>query len=176
MRTFSLLKGMPVYDRNGELLGEVCDICIGDEGMVTDLLLQMKGFIGKKLRVPVQSISSFGEDGIMVDSNGQCSKYQELDDEYTMHHGRPLAKKMTMTPQGEQLGMLDDVYFLEKEGTIVGYELTDGFFSDITEGKRIIRTLIPPSIGKDAIIVSAINQRGGNAHDEMSELSKQGPW
>ncbi|MBD8003662.1 PRC-barrel domain-containing protein [Bacillus norwichensis] len=176
MRTFSLLKGMSVYDRSGEVLGEVCDICIGEEGLVTDLLLQIKGFIGKKVRVPVQSVSSFGEDGIILDSNGQYSKYRELDNEHTMHHGRPLAKKNTMTPHGEKLGLLDDVYFLEKEGTIVGYELTDGFFSDITEGKRVIRTLDPPNMGKDAIIVSAINQRGGNAHDEMSELSKQGPW
>lgn len=176
MRTFSLLKGMPVYNQRGELLGEVCDICIVEEGMVTDLLLQMKGFMGKKMRVPVQSVSSFGEDGIIVDGNGSYPKYEELVDEYTMHHGRSLAKKNTMTPEGEQLGLLDDVYFLEKKGTIVGYELTDGFFSDITEGKRVIRTLDPPNIGKDAIIVSAIKQRGGHTHDEMSELSKQGPW
>ncbi|MFD1705497.1 PRC-barrel domain-containing protein [Siminovitchia sediminis] len=176
MRTFSLLKGMPVYSRNGELLGEVCDICIGEEGKVTDLLLQVKGIIGKKLRLPVSSISSYGEDGIMVEDLDRHSKYQETEGEYTMHHGQSLSRKAAMTPDGEQLGLLDDVYFLEKEGKIVGYELTDGFFSDITEGKRVIRTLEPPNIGKDAIILSAMNQRGGQIHDEMPELSKQGPW
>ena len=68
--------------------------------------------------------------------------------------------------------MLDDVYFLEEVGTIVGYELTDGFFSDITQGKRVIRTPHPPKIGKDAIIVSVNKLRGGMPHDEMSELPK----
>ncbi|MFK4997612.1 PRC-barrel domain-containing protein [Bacillus sp. N9] len=79
---------------------------------------------------------------------------------------------MTLSNEGKQLGLLDDVYFLEEVGTIVGYELTDGFFSDITEGKRVIRTPIPPKIGKDAMIVSVNKLRGGITNDEMSELPK----
>ena len=172
MRTFSLLKGMPVFDQNGNLLGEVCDICIGEEGKVTDLLLQEKGLLGKKYRLPIQKVSSFGEAGVMLESKDVLGKYRELEHEHTMLHAQPLAKKNALSQQGAQLGLLDDVYFLEEVGTIVGYELTDGFFSDITQGKRVIRTPYPPRIGKDAIIVSVNKLRGGMPHDEMSELPK----
>ena len=59
-----------------------------------------------------------------------------------------------ITKEGERLGFLEDVYFMEEVGTIIGYELSDGFFSDIMEGKRVIRADQPPAIGKDAIIVN----------------------
>ncbi len=42
---------------------------------------------------------------------------------------------------------------MEEVGTIIGYELSDGFFSDIMEGKQVIKADQPPAIGKDAIIV-----------------------
>ena len=45
-----------------------------------------------------------------------------------------------MTKEGERLGILEDVYFMEEVGTIVGYELSDGFFSDIMEGKRVVKS------------------------------------
>ena len=37
---------------------------------------------------------------------------------------------MLFSEQGEELGLLQDVYFMEKMGTIVAYETTDGFFSE----------------------------------------------
>ena len=45
-----------------------------------------------------------------------------------------------ISEEGEPLGFLKDVYFQEEVGTIVGYEITDGFFSDITEGKQVIKS------------------------------------
>jgi|UPI000425B63A uncharacterized protein YrrD len=50
--------------------------------------------------------------------------------------------------------MVKDVYFYEKVGTIVGYKVSDGFFSDLTQGS-IARTLMPAAIGRDAIIIQA---------------------
>jgi uncharacterized protein YrrD len=166
---------MPVYNENGDRLGDVSDICIREDGKVSDLLMSSKGLLGKKQRLPIQSIISYGENGIMVSNQAKTSPYKEIESEYTMHHAQPLSKKNTLSPQGEQLGLLDDVYFLEEVGTIIGYELTDGFFSDITEGKRVIRTPDPPKIGKDAIIVSVNKLRGGKSNDEVSELPVQRP-
>lgn len=159
LRTFSLLKGMQVFNQNGKHQGEVCDMCIGKEGVVTDLLLHVRGFIGKKYRIPIHIVTSFGEDSIIIKNNEDLLKYEEVDEEYTLFHNKPLSKKVALSERGDELGLLDDVYFLEEVGTIVGYELTDGFFSDVTQGKRIIRTPKPPTFGEDAIIVS-VNKRG----------------
>jgi uncharacterized protein YrrD len=74
--------------------------------------------------------------------------------EFTLEHHKCLTGKMVMSSEGEKLGLVEDVYFMEELGTIVGYECTDGFFSDIKEGKRVVKTIHPPAIGKDTIIVN----------------------
>ncbi|HEY4551706.1 MAG TPA: PRC-barrel domain-containing protein [Bacillaceae bacterium] len=176
MRTFSLLKGMPAVDHTGEQLGIVCDLCIAEDGSVTDFLLQAPGLLGKKYRLSVRNVAAFGKQHILLHDKNDLARYREQESEHTMTHSQPLAKKYAISQHGEQLGLLDDVYFLEETGTIVGYELTDGFFSDISQGKRVIRTPHPPRIGKDAIIVSVNKLRGGEAHDEVSELPEQGSW
>jgi len=68
------------------------------------------------------------------------------------HHG--LFRKPLLSSEGQKLGLLEDVYFTEEVGTIIGYEVTDGFFADITEGKKVIKTNEPLKIGEDVIVVS----------------------
>ena len=34
---------------------------------------------------------------------------------------------------GRELGWVEDVYFREELGTLVGYELSDGFLADVLE-------------------------------------------
>jgi uncharacterized protein YrrD len=154
LRTFSLLKGLPVYElTSGQKLGEVCDVNISGNGSVVGLLVKKGAFIKKTCQIKVQHVASYGQDGVMV-KDITALEPLETEPEYTFEHHQSLAGKKLLSQQGDQLGLLDDVYFLEELGTIVGYELTDGFFSDITNGKRVVKTIGPPAIGKDAIIVT----------------------
>lgn len=157
LRTLSLLKGLPVFElESGEQLGEVCDLSMTDAGTVNGLLIK-SGTILKKLQfIQTNHVTSFGSDGVMIKNKNLLKPVQE-DNNYTFsHHHRLLGKEM-MTAEGERLGVLEDVYFLEEVGTIIGYELTDGFFSDVMEGKRVIKPVHPLSIGKDTIIVNVEN-------------------
>ncbi|MCI1590307.1 PRC-barrel domain-containing protein [Heyndrickxia oleronia] len=172
MRTLSLLKGMPVYLSNGELFGEVCDIGISAEGKVTCLLCKKDSFFGKNCRIAISHVQSFGQHGIVLHEDTQIEKYKDRDNEYTLYHSNPLMKKLALSTSGDQLGLLEDVYFSEELGKIIGYELTDGFFTDMLEGKKVIQVNGPPKIGKDAIIVSVKQLRGGLSYDEMSKLPK----
>lgn len=154
MRTFSLLKGLPVIlQKKGLKIGEVTDLNISEEGKVLGLLLKKGALFKRTFYIPIENVSSLGNDGIMVDEEavlpGFAQSYQ-----YTFESKKGLTGKAIMSKEGEKLGYLEDVYFLEELGTIVGYECSDGFFSDITEGKRVIKTDEPPTIGKDAIIVN----------------------
>jgi len=154
LRTFSLLKGLPVYElASGQKLGEVCDVSISSNGSVVGLLVKKGAFVKKTCQVKVDNVASFGCDGIMVNSLSALEAL-ETEPEYTFEHNQSLAGKMLLSKEGEQLGLVDDVYFMEELGTIVGYELTDGFFSDIKNGKRVVKSIGPPAIGKDAIIVT----------------------
>jgi uncharacterized protein YrrD len=154
LRTFSLLKGLPVYElASGQKLGEVCDVSISSNGSVVGLLVKKGAFIKKTFQVKIGQVESFGWDGVMV-KDKTALEHLEAEPEYTFEHNEGLAGKILLSRDGEQLGLLEDVYFMEELGTIVGYELTDGFFSDIMNGKRVVKTTGPPAIGKDAIIVT----------------------
>lgn len=153
LRTFSLLKGQPVFgNRTGEKIGEVTDLCISNEGVVKGLLVKKGVFFKQTYFLDIQDVASFGWDGVMIEEDNQLEKLK-TNPEYTLNHQHSLSGKMLLSKSGESLGLLQDVYFHEELGTIVGYEITDGFFSDITEGKQIVQSEKPPAIGKDAIIV-----------------------
>jgi uncharacterized protein YrrD len=153
LRTFSLLKGQPVFEtRTGSKIGEISDLCISSSGKVEGLLVKKGVFFKQSFFLDIQKVASFGWDGVMINGNCQLEKLKESS-EYTLTHQHSLDGMMMISKSGESLGLLKDVYFQEELGTIVGYEITDGFFSDITKGKQVVRSEKPLAIGKDAIIV-----------------------
>ena len=154
LRTFSLLKGLPVFEiKTGEKIGEVSDLTISNDGKVKGLLVKNGVFFIKPKMISIQNVSSFGNDGVMLEDRELLEPFQNNVD-YTFENQDRLQGRIIMTKEGERLGILEDVYFLEEMGTIVGYELSDGFFSDIIDGKRVVKTDVAPAIGKDAIIVN----------------------
>lgn len=154
LRTFSLLQGLPVYElKSGEKLGEVCDIGITNNGKVNGLFVKNGALFKKAQKIKLKHIASLGQDGVMVQDRQLLEPVDETDN-YTFHHHQRLHGKEMLTSEGHRLGFLEDVYFLEEVGTIVGYELTDGFFSDVMEGKRVVKPVHPPAIGKDTMIVN----------------------
>jgi uncharacterized protein YrrD len=157
LRTFSLLKGQPVFvTASGTKIGEVSDLLITSEGRVKGLLIKTCGFFKHTFFLDICHVSAFGGDGVMIDAEAQLEKLNN-NPEYTIAHQHSLEGKMLLSQSGDALGLLKDVYFLEEMGTIVGYEVTAGFFSDLTEGKQVIESEKPPAIGKDAIVVD-VNQ------------------
>jgi len=168
LRTFSSLNRLPVFDVcTGSRLGEVCDLCISEKGEVKSLLVKTVSLFSVKKQLPIDSVECFGVDCIMTKKEWLipfCS-----DKIFTFFHKQSIEGTPFFDKNGEILGRLKDVYFLENLGMIVGYELTDGFFSDLLEGSKIIRTNTPPAIGKDAVIVTPERVRGG-FHAYLSKL------
>lgn len=139
--------------KTGNKIGEVSDLSITGNGLVKGLLLRKGALLKKNYLIGIKDVTSFGWDGVMIEDSSVLRAIPKMD-EYTFESHNRLTGKMLMSREGERLGLLEDVYFSEELGTIVGYELSDGFFSDVLEGKRVIKTDAPPAIGKDAIIVN----------------------
>ncbi|WP_040207866.1 PRC-barrel domain-containing protein [Neobacillus jeddahensis] len=153
MRTFSLVKGQPVFEtKSGSKIGEISDLCISSTGKVNGLLVKKGFFFKQTLFLDIQNVATFGWDGVMVEDT-ECLEKLKVNPDYTLTHQHSLDGMLMLSKSGQSLGLLKDVYFQEEVGTIVGYEITDGFFSDITEGKQVIQSGKPLAIGKDAIIV-----------------------
>ncbi|MGM9928276.1 MAG: PRC-barrel domain-containing protein [Bacillus sp. (in: firmicutes)] len=152
MRTLAALKGLPVYDKQGNKQGHVIDLVLS-EGTVTGLLITRPTLFKRTCLLALQDVISIGPDGISAKpiTNTPSLNHEQV---FTLQHQRAIANQKIITDQGEELGILDDVYFNEQLGTIVAYEISNGFFSDITDGKQIVQTHEPPSLGQDAIVIS----------------------
>lgn len=156
MRTFSSLKDLPIYHKeSGKELGRVIDLCFDENGIVNGLMMDPKGFLKKHILIPLSEIASFGLDGVMVSHepiDGQTNDKLKKTHFLQSGHDRVIGKPL-VTTEGEKLGLVEDVYFKEELGTIVGYEVTDGFFADMAEGRKIYKTVNPLTIGENIIIV-----------------------
>lgn len=151
LRTFSQLIGMPVYCHPGKNIGIISDFCFADDGHISGMIVHQRAFLKKSFFISLQKVMAFGSEGIIV-SDGNCEQKPPKNSVRFVHDS--VFGKMVLSDTGEALGLLHDVCFLEKMGTIIAYETTDGFFSELTEGKRLVRSEQPPSLGEDAIIVS----------------------
>ncbi|MED3711617.1 PRC-barrel domain-containing protein [Peribacillus frigoritolerans] len=152
MRTFSLLKGLPVFTIKGERIGTVHDLSISEMGQVTGLVVHQQALFKRAFHLRLDGISSFGPDGIVI--RQQDSTLRKVPADSICLSKDEVLGRMLFSEMGEELGLLQDVYFKEKMGTIIAYETTDGFFSEST----VIESKQPPTLGKDTIIVSVYEQ------------------
>jgi uncharacterized protein YrrD len=155
LRTFSKLKGLPVYSNsNADLLGHIADLCLSSNGTVIGLMMEGKGLFNRDRFVPIESIEALGENGVMIEDKNKLISIQNMRANYSYNTYGDIHYKSVLTKEGQKLGLLEDVYFSEKEGTIEAYELTDGFFADIAEGKKVVKaTGESLLISKDAIVI-----------------------
>ncbi|WP_404443955.1 PRC-barrel domain-containing protein [Sutcliffiella horikoshii] len=157
MRTFSRVIGMLIYDTaSGNKIGRVKDLCMEEPGHIRGLIIDGKGLFRRAKFLPFEYIRSFGDEGIMVGDHA-LTPIDKEDGQVYYHHFHGIKGKSFITAEGDKLGLLDDVYFEEETGTIVGYEVTDGFFADLSEGKKIVKNPSDLVIGKDTVVVSVLS-------------------
>lgn len=71
LRTFSLLKGLPVVAKDGRKIGIVSDLCISEAGIITGLVVQKQRFFKKNVYVALDDVASFGPDGVIVSGESE---------------------------------------------------------------------------------------------------------
>jgi uncharacterized protein YrrD len=159
--------GSNVMDvESGEVIGVVRDLLFDREGRLQGILLEKKHWFEQHPFLPIAAIQSIGEDWLMAQQNGQGNPGSQVQLLHLLKGDQSMVGQPVVTSKGKQLGILEDVYLEQDSGTIVGYELSDGFFADLMEGRRLIE---PPSkfmFGKDAFVV--------HEADEASLLSTEG--
>jgi len=147
--------GLPVLDTSsGKMIGSVKDVYFNEQGQLMGIAVEPKGIFSKVAYLAFEHIGAIGDDAVTVGTKRFLSPLDTIDHFHGFYSGKSLFKGIPMmTTNGQELGHVEDVYFKEELGRIVGYELSDGLLSDITEGRRIIQFPHRMIFGEDAMIV-----------------------
>ncbi len=147
--------GLPVIQTlTGEEVGKVQDVLFNQQWFFQGIVLETNGWFKKGRFIPSDKISAVGLDAIMIDNVQFIQSLEHTSHLFGLVTGNPKIKGMTvLTQNGHQLGQVEDVYFMEEMGTLVGYELSDGFISDLREGRKLLKRPTHTTLGENALIV-----------------------
>jgi uncharacterized protein YrrD len=157
MRKGKSIEGLKVIgETDGADLGRVRDVVFDYEtSRVLGVLLserELFGLIDAQV-VPWSYIRHIGPDSIVV--GGREAVIKAGDDALIyaeMQRKNGLSGREIHTTDGQHIGAFSDIYF-EEDGTIVGYEVSGGIFSDMSTGRRFMPIPESFTIGEDVAIV-----------------------
>lgn len=166
MRKVQDVIGLPVLDTSsGKRIGNVKDVLFQVNGEVMGLSVETQGLFAKTLFLSFENIGAIGPDAVTVGTDRFLTSTDDNNLGYGLYIGKKPYKGLPIVAtNGNEFGHIEDVYFLEEMGKIIGYELSDGFFQDVTEGRKIIEHPTSIVIGEDAMIVP---------YDEIKEISPE---
>ncbi len=159
MKRASDIIGLPVLCiQTGEQLGTVRDIACDPEKSIFGLVLEQKSLFHAGKVIPLGQIKAIGEDAITVyadDITQTMDMLEKEQEELTrgLYSSEKLKGIKVITTNGNELGLVEDVYFHEELGTIIGYELSEGIVADIREGRKYLPKPEYLTEGKDVLIV-----------------------
>lgn len=159
------LIGLPIIViHSGKRVGTVKDAWFDEHWELKGLIVEFAKWFASRARVVAWiDVLSCGEDAVMISDAAAVIPMKRNQVRRAFYTGIVKLKDMpVVTVHGEQLGLLSDVYFYPLQGTqIVGYELSDGFISDLMEGRKWLKAPSDPDLvllGEDAIIVPAVSE------------------
>lgn len=155
MKKLQEILGLSVLDTSsGKRVGVVKDIYFDSAGNVKGLLVESNGFFSRNSFISYGNIGAIGDDAVIIGTSEFLEPLHENEQYYSFNSGKKPYKELPIvTTNGNEIGHIIDVYFKEELGKIIGYEISDGFLTDITEGRRTIELPNHLIIGEDAIVV-----------------------
>ncbi|MDF2670331.1 MAG: subunit of photosystem reaction center [Paenibacillus sp.] len=156
MRKAQDIIGLPVIEiETGKQIGTAKDFLIDHDWNLQGVLLETKHWFSAPRYVKWEAVIALGTDAITIPSELEVQSLEDDQELCYLEYGATRIKGLpVITVSGNQLGMIEDVYFGEQWGRkIVGYELTEGLLSDLKEGRKWLPTPESIKIGEDAIIV-----------------------
>ncbi|MDQ0901397.1 MULTISPECIES: PRC-barrel domain-containing protein [unclassified Paenibacillus] len=156
MRKAHDLIGLPVITvDSGKQIGQVKDLLVGPDWNIRGIMLEVKHWFSSLRYIPWEGIVSAGEDAITIPNESVIREFEHVEECHAFLEGSRKIKGLpVITVGGHKLGVVEDVYLNQNWGKqIVGYELSEGFISDLKEGRRWLPMPVAATKGEDAIIV-----------------------
>ena len=155
--------GLAVFDvEDGKQVGKIQDFIVSDDWKIEGIELENKDLFTSHVKiVQWQDIVAYGEDAVMIRNQQAVRKTGADDIKHTYLLGQSkLKERNVLTEEGLLLGRISDVYFDQELGnTIIGIEITDGFVSDLIEGRKWLPCTSDMSIGENAVMVPPLSEQ-----------------
>ena len=143
-----------IHLHSGKKMGVVKDILFDSSQSFVGILLEDGGWLRRRKYVPNDNIVSIGRDAVVIRSKEHILPFDESTKDWTgvCSGKKSLKGRPVLLTSGHELGIIENVYFMEEMGTIVGYELSDGWVNDVLEGRKVLKASEPLIWGQDVLI------------------------
>ena len=175
----SILGKSIVAFNTGKILNRVTDIAYDPtSGKILGLMVDETLHLAKGRHIPMNQLHTIGEDAITVTSNDSIQTWDEnLLIKDFVNNKLNLKGRKVMTEEGEDVGTISDIYFL-KDGTLEGYEISDGLVSDTYSGTSFLPQSRIAKIGEDVVFVPQstlhfLNEQVGGIKGKTQDLSEK---
>jgi len=149
--------GLSVFDvESGKQVGKVLDVMLHQDWSISGITLEGKAMFSSSIKVVFwEDIVAYGEDAVMIRNQQAVRKCGAENIQLTFISGNGKLKELpVLTEDGTMIGTVADVYFDQDLGnTITGIEISDGFISDLREGRKILPFMPGMIKGENAIMV-----------------------
>lgn len=155
MRKSQEVIGLSVFHlKTGKKMGIVGDVLFDTSQRFCGILLEDGGWLRRRRMIPKENIESIGKDAVVIKRKEDILPFDESTKHWTgVCSGQAKLKgRSVLLDSGYELGVIENVYFMEEMGTLVGYELSDGWMNDLIEGRKVLRTSEPLIWGEDVLI------------------------
>lgn len=149
--------GLPILSlESGMKLGIVRDILCDQQWRTLGFMVEEESWFQSGTYVPLDMLHAVGEDCVTVRSDHALTLLDNLAASGAIAFltgPRRLKGKAVFTASGEQIGKVEDVFFVSNWEKLIGYELSNGWIADVKEGRRRLQAMPSVVIGEQHLIV-----------------------
>lgn len=140
---------------DGSKLEKVNDVIVDPAGeRLVALVVDEGGLIASARVVPIEEVSSFGRDAVVVRGHGSIISTSESEAlRAIVDQDEKILGKKVFTVEGDEQGSVADIYFDESTGAVMGYEVSGGLLGDASKGTSYLPTEDITTIGTDVVYV-----------------------
>lgn len=146
-----------VHLPKGKRLGKVSDLLFDADQQLRGMLIETSGLLRRRKFLPADRICSIGKDAVIVDNETAILPLDEVAEQWisVLSGHKRLKGRSVLLSTGYEVGTIENVYFLEEMGTLIGYEISDGLLNDLQNGRKWLKSAQPLIWGEDVLIASA---------------------
>jgi uncharacterized protein YrrD len=155
--------GMPVLSRqDGQKIGSTRDIVIAkDHSRIVAFILDEGGLFAAATAVGMENVVSFGKDALIITDSKAVVRVDHFPEVKAIMEDRDgLVGKEVFTESGDLKGKVEDIYFDEATGNIVGLEVEGKFTAKHSNASVQLRPADIVSIGPDAVVINMASVPG----------------